>query len=270
MEKKLFCKLSMIGVLIIILCPVILLGSQNQGVLFIENQNQRICCSLIEQHRLPLYARLPSGFLIGGSYSDSYFFTAKGIGANYLGDMTGKYLYLVKSDGIPDKSAVRKNGTIVYESDKDIILYSNTRIAQNDLRIGSATFLVPVLLDPQKISLFTNIVSSPHAYDPFIDSLVAMVDTIRIRHSIKTLQSFGTRYYQSANRFAIAETIKSWFNGMGIQDVRLDTFYTSDYDSSGNNTQVNVVATMPGYRYCLHCRRSLRFKYWCLPTFSGC
>ncbi len=75
--------------------------------------------------------------------------------------------------------------------------------------------------------------------DSLIVQTIAHVNADTVRAFIQALQDFGTRYYRSATRDAVADWIKTQFVRMGFTQVVIDSFLFA------NTWQKNVVATLP-------------------------
>ncbi len=82
------------------------------------------------------------------------------------------------------------------------------------------------------------------AQDPFIETIVGLVSSFNLAAHVQTLQDFQTRYASTANCEAAGEAIFSAFSGLGLDDVRFESFAFS-----GSNTSRNVVAEMTGETY---------------------
>jgi len=75
--------------------------------------------------------------------------------------------------------------------------------------------------------------------DSLVYDLIEDVNEDSVEYFIQSLQDFGARYYDAANRREVSEWILNKFAGFGIEDVKLDSF------TLGNSWQYNVVATIP-------------------------
>jgi hypothetical protein len=82
------------------------------------------------------------------------------------------------------------------------------------------------------------------AKDPIIQNWVNQVEWPGIEAKIRKLQNFGTRYKHNPNRVAIAETLLTFFQRLGL-DAELQTFTQPSY-TGGNEEGYNVVARQPG------------------------
>jgi leucyl aminopeptidase len=75
---------------------------------------------------------------------------------------------------------------------------------------------------------------------PFIAKAIVEISETSITTCIRSLQSFGTRYYRGSNRDSVASWIRSQFLALGFTDV---SFHTCQVNGS---TQNSVVATLAG------------------------
>lgn len=110
-------------------------------------------------------------------------------------------------------------------------------------------FIFPLLF----VFLFVNIskaVEQNSAEDSLIVSIISEVNVDSVHSTIQGLQNFQTRFLRASNRFQIANWIHTKFQSFGINDVKLDTFVsTNTYQGTTTTVQMNVVATIPGTDY---------------------
>jgi Peptidase family M28/Secretion system C-terminal sorting domain/Fibronectin type III domain len=103
------------------------------------------------------------------------------------------------------------------------------------------TFLTTILL------LFVFQLSAQNS-SSYIDSLITKhieeVNQDSIFSYVKSLQDFGSRHALNENRKEVATWIKNKFQSFGIENVVIDSFYASFWDTL--TWQYNVVATIPG------------------------
>lgn len=88
-------------------------------------------------------------------------------------------------------------------------------------------------------------------YYPEITDVCSSISPDSIYDAILSLQNFGTRFCIAPNRREVAEWIKNKFIQVGINDVRLDSFYKTlrwPFNTGSDYSQwhYNVVATIPG------------------------
>jgi hypothetical protein len=79
--------------------------------------------------------------------------------------------------------------------------------------------------------------------DPAIEAIAAEVSAANMMNSIQTLQDFGTRYASTAACEAAGDFLYGYFMGLGLDDVRFESFSFSGYASR------NVIATKTGSTY---------------------
>lgn len=90
------------------------------------------------------------------------------------------------------------------------------------------------------------------ANDSTISEIINQVNADSVENYIRFLEDMGTRFMIAPNRKEVAEAIEEKFNTLGIENTRIDSFYSYtsinyhnlNYDTS--TTQYNVVATIPG------------------------
>ncbi len=83
--------------------------------------------------------------------------------------------------------------------------------------------------------------------DAAIQAVVNEINQDSIRNIILTLQNYGTRFMNNANRKQIYKWIKSKFISYGYTDVVIDSFYcNTTFHSLGISMQYNVIAKLPG------------------------
>ena len=88
--------------------------------------------------------------------------------------------------------------------------------------------------------------------DSLIAEFISDVEKDSVENHIQFLQDMGTRFMIAPNRKEVAESIKARFQALGVQEVRIDSFYATTKINYGNlqfdtlTTQYNIVATIPG------------------------
>lgn len=99
---------------------------------------------------------------------------------------------------------------------------------------------------------FAQLSDSIYVNDSLIATFVAEVNVDSVESHIQFLEDMGTRFMIAPNRKTVAESIKEKFFSLGIQEVRIDSFYSTTVISYGNlqydttTIQYNVIATIPG------------------------
>lgn len=100
--------------------------------------------------------------------------------------------------------------------------------------------------------LFSQNTGYRYINDSLISEFVDAVNTDSVEAHIQFLQDMGTRFMIAPNRKQVAESIKAKFHDLGIQEVRIDSFYATTNINYGNlqfdtlTTQYNIIATIPG------------------------
>lgn len=100
--------------------------------------------------------------------------------------------------------------------------------------------------------LFSHGLNSKSANDSTISEMVNQVNVDSVENYIRFLEDMGTRFMIAPNRKEVAEAIEGKFNALGIENTRIDSFYSYtsinyhnlNYDTA--TTQYNVIATIPG------------------------
>ncbi|MBI4727703.1 M20/M25/M40 family metallo-hydrolase [candidate division TA06 bacterium] len=124
---------------------------------------------------------------------------------------------------------------------KDMLLTDAGNVAAAGIKSGRDYMVKFFNPRPMVISPAAIIRNSGLARDTAVATLVHQVDTAQVRTRIEALQSFNTRFLDAANHDSVVGWIRNQFLGMGIADVRLDTF-----DIGFGAKQHNIIATIPG------------------------
>ena len=72
---------------------------------------------------------------------------------------------------------------------------------------------------------FAQLSENRYVNDSLIATFVAEVNVDSVESHIQFLQDMGTRFMIAPNRKSVAESIKEKFFSLGIQEVRIDSFY---------------------------------------------
>jgi hypothetical protein len=101
--------------------------------------------------------------------------------------------------------------------------------------------VVPVDVAPLVVEdLRLHLSPSGVRYDSSIAAVLALVNDTTMREVVQSLQNFGTRYWNNANRDSVGRWVRNRFQSFGYTNVVLDSF------QHNGTWQVNVVATLPG------------------------
>ncbi|MBU1355355.1 MAG: M28 family peptidase [Candidatus Edwardsbacteria bacterium] len=217
-----------------------------QSFFYIEGNYNRDFIQRTDKPEYEVIARFGSGYIITGLKTDHARLVNCDLRVTCLGTMDETCLYRLKSDGAVDPEALRSLGRILIQRGNDVLIAANVVIPIERLIIAPGITLSPISLKGLPFRPTPLLSTGQIQYDPVIAAMVSSIDTTSIQNRILALQSLGTRYYLSSNRFTIADTIRQWFTSMGIPLVEFDTLYTAEYDSIGSNLSINVIATIPG------------------------
>jgi len=239
-KNKITAALSVI-LLIAILSPA---AEKPDGFIYIEDQSLEQALTTARDAGLPLYLKLEEGIVVGGGRRDADLTARKGARTKYLGEFADKKYYLITNKGQHRNEGLSKIGTVLLANKTAAVIAVDGEIKRQLLPFGAMA--IPFPESPLANPPLPKFSGKGLTYDPDIAALASQIDTASVRNYLLRLQSMGTRFMLAGNRFAVAESIRQWFLDMGIADVKLDTFYTNNYDPWSNNMQVNVVATIPG------------------------
>ena len=156
-------------------------------------------------------------------------------------------IFVVRTDSPDSLAALRSAGKAVEVEPGTAVFWTET---------GSPSEAVPAGL-PRKVLSSRTVrpdlrpaasagrpAPGPGAQDPLIDMIVDLVSTSNLGSGVQSLQDFQTRYASTSNCEASGQYIFNAFSGLGLDDVRFESF-----TFSGSYSSRNVVGEKTGETY---------------------
>ncbi|MBI5806544.1 M28 family peptidase [candidate division TA06 bacterium] len=133
-------------------------------------------------------------------------------------------------------------------SGKDMLLAETGSLTAAGIKSGSSYVVRPFRVQPIIIPTSAVVRNNSLTLDTAVAALAGLIDTAHVRATIDTFQAFNTRSIMASNHDSVAKWIQTKFLGMGIADVKIDSFTDAGLNADMDSViwMKNVVATIPG------------------------